>query len=243
MTDAAARLKPNEAALWLMRVDAAAAARLTQAGAPLDDAERARALRLRDVEARAQFVAGRALLRRMALHHAGEAARGWRLRIDAAGRPAFDAPTPDYVFSLSHTRGLVACALARGGDIGVDVEAVAPAEDLVALARQNFSAREAADVAALSGAARVEAFFAYWTLKEAYAKARGLGLTLDMRRFAFDLDAPIAVRFAPGFDDEAGRWRFLRVAPTPDARLALAAAAPIDLTTTTPRWIAPQTCL
>lgn len=237
MSEAGDRLKPNGAALWLTRVDAFAETSLARAETLLDAAERDRAARMREAGARAQFICARALLRRMLAHHAGDAARGWRLKADARGRPTLDVPKPDFVFSLSHTQGVAACALARHGEIGVDVERVTPADDLVTLARQSFSREEAARVAALAGAARVEAFFAYWTLKEAYAKARGLGLSLDMRTFAFDLGASVAIRFAPGCEDEASRWRFLRAAPTPDVRLALAVAAPLDLAQTTPRWI------
>ena len=248
MTDADRRLtpndlSPNDVALWLMRLDAAAPAALAQAEARLDDEERARAARFRVAGARAQFVAARALLRAMLSHHAGGAARRWRLRIDAQGRPGLDEAAPAFVFSLSHTEGLIACALARRGEIGVDVERVAPADDLLALARQSFSPQEAAHVAELAGAARAEAFFAYWTLKEAYVKARGFGLSLDTTAFAFDLAAPVAIRFPPGFGDAAARWRFLVAAPTLDARLALAAAAPLDLAGLTPRWVDLEACV
>lgn len=232
---------PNEVAVGLMRIDRLAPGWLERAEARLDEQEQARAARFRVAGARAQFVAARALLRHMLTWQGG--ARDWRFRAEPAGRLVLDAPCPDFVFNLSHTHGLVACALARRGEIGVDVEAIAEADDLVALARRSFSRVEADRVAALDGAARVDAFFAYWTLKEAYVKARGVGLSADTAAFSFDLAAPIAIRFHPGFDDEAARWRFRRETPTPATRLALAAAAPLDLCAATPRWIEPQACL
>jgi 4'-phosphopantetheinyl transferase len=61
-------------------------------------------------------------------------------------------------------------------------------------------------------------------LKEAYAKARGLGLTLPLASFAFDPRAPeIRVRCAPDVDDAPGEWRFERLRPTPCHALAIAA--------------------
>jgi 4'-phosphopantetheinyl transferase len=233
-------MRPNDVAVGLMRIDRLAPGWRERAEARLDDQERARAARFRVPGARDQFVAARALLRHMLTQQGG--ARDWRFRAEPAGRLVLDASAPDFVFSLSHTRGLVACALARGGEVGVDVEAVAEADDLVALARRSFSAGEAARVVALDGAARADAFFAYWTLKEAYVKARGVGLSADTTAFSFELAEPIAIRFHSGFDDEAARWRFRRGTPTPTTRLALAAAAPLDLSDATPRWIEPQAC-
>ena len=135
---------------------------------------------------------------------------------------------------------MASCALARRGELGADVERLDAAVDHVALARQTFSAREAEHVATAREAARVEAFFAYWTLKEAYAKARGLGFSLDTTASGFDLGPPDALR---GVGDEAGRWRFLRAAPTQATRLALAAAAPLDLSTVVPREVGVADCL
>lgn len=227
-----------------MRIDDVAPSALAQAWALLDEEERARADRFRDAGARAQFVAARALLRGAMSACSQQAARPWRFRADARGKPHLDEPKPEFVFNLSHTDGLVACALARGGEIGIDVERIAPTADLLTLARANFSRPEADHVAALDGEARTEAFFAIWTLKEAYAKARGLGLQLDMTAFAFDLSDADAIGFVTDVvDDDASRWRFFRDAPTPDTRLALAAAAPLDIAGVRPRWTELGACL
>lgn len=242
MTQAEAGVKANGVALWLARVDALDAAGLARAKAALQPDERARAARFRVEGARTQFVAARTVLRAMLIHYGGADALHWRLRVDAHGKPWIDATRPAFVFNLSHTQGLVACVVALNGEVGVDVERVADAGDLLALARQSFSPAEAAHVAELSGAARVEAFFAYWTLKEAYVKARGLGLSLDPTAFSFDLGPPDALRAVSDGDDR-GRWRFLRAAPKPDIRLALAAAAPLDLDRATTRWVDVESCL
>lgn len=242
----ASRLAPHEVAVWLVALDGATPADLARAAAALTPDEQARAARFRVEGARAQFVAARALARRMLSFHAG-VARDWRFRAEPHGRLVLEDDAPAFVFNLSHTHGVVACALAASGEVGVDVERLAPADDLARLARHHFSPSEAARVAALQGPAQAEAFFAYWTLKEAYVKARGLGLSLDTKAFTFDLGPPIALRFAGGarhgLDDEATRWRFLRAAPTAATRLALAAAAPLDLSRAGPAWVDLSACL
>lgn len=238
------RLEPDKPALWLARIGADDAAALARAQAALTPPEQARAARLRGPAARAQFVAGRALLRAMLARHGGGAPADWRFRADALGRLTLDAPDQPFVFSLSHMHGLVACALARRGEIGVDVEALDAPGDLLAMARVAFGAPEVEALARLDGAARREAFLATWTLKEAYVKARGLGPALDPTRFAVSLDEPIRLVPMEGGDgDDPARWRFLRLSPTPQARLGLAAAAPLRLDGLAPRWIALDECL
>jgi 4'-phosphopantetheinyl transferase len=67
-------------------------------------------------------------------------------------------------------------------------------------------------------------FFDYWTLKEAYIKARGFGLALPLADFAFRLSPPSAPRiaFEPALDDDPATWQFFQDWPTPLHRLAVA---------------------
>ncbi len=64
----------------------------------------------------------------------------------------------------------------------------------------------------------------FWTLKEAYIKARGMGLSLPLDRFSFDLDQR-ALRLSIDQDqvDTAQRWAFWQYCPAPGFLLALCA--------------------
>jgi 4'-phosphopantetheinyl transferase len=205
-----------------------------RAAAWLDDEERARMERYRDAADRSRYLFAHALVRATLSRYAPETAPpAWRFRLGAHGRPeiAAGAGTPPLRFNLSHTEGLVACAVALGRDVGVDVEHTAtPRFDVDAcleIAASNFAPSEIAALAALPREARRERFFAIWTLKEAYIKARGLGLALPLARFAFDLPpsaaSEIRVRFAPEIGDDAAGWHLARMGPTPAHALALAA--------------------
>ena len=131
--------------------------------------------------------------------------------------------TPDLRFNISHTDGLIACAVTIGREVGVDVEHVGRhlTHDV---AGRFFAAEEVTDLQALPPDDQQRIFFDYWTLKEAYIKARGFGLALPLGDFAFKLNPPHppAITFAPSLDDDPSTWQFMQDWPTPQHRLGLA---------------------
>jgi 4'-phosphopantetheinyl transferase len=201
------------------------------AAALLDDDERARMARFLFERDRRLFLAAHALVRRTLSRHADVAPAAWRFTTEAGGRPVLAEPAP-LRFNLSHCHGLVACAVARDRDEGGDVERVVelPHE----LIDRICSPAEAAALRALPAAARPERFFTLWTLKEAYVKARGLGLALPVEQACFHLDPPgapgadAALRFEPGpaLEDDAAAWMFVRLRPTPAHCAAVCVARP-----------------
>jgi len=140
----------------------------------------------------------------------------WRFLIGEFGRPEIDlrsAPElqPGLRFNLSHTDGRAVIALARG-EIGVDVEARGRRGDLRGIARHFFAKPEVEALCDLQGPALAERFFDTWTLKEAYMKARGIGISLGLGRFWFSQgdDGAIAISFAPQIEDDPESWSFRR---------------------------------
>ena len=88
-------------------------------------------------------------------------------------------------FSLSHTRGLVACAVTHGADVGVDVEGIDRDVDSAGIASRFFAPQEAAHLMALDEETRRGRFFELWTLKEALVKALGVGMGASLHQLAF----------------------------------------------------------
>lgn len=188
--------------------------------------ERARHARFVRAVDRDAFVISRALVRACLTMHGGLPPSAWRFAANAHGCPsviAAQAGTPPLQFNLSHTSGLAVVAVTRGPRIGVDVEAVDRTlrHDI---AGHHFAAAEVAALRALPDDEQGLAFFDYWTLKEAYIKARGLGLAIPLGEFAFTLAPPASPRvtFASGFDDDAARWQFWQTWATSRHRVALA---------------------
>ena len=175
---------------------------------------------------RRRFLLTRALVRTALSRYAAVAPADWKFVPNAYGRPEIlDRPAnvPDLRFNVSHTDGLIACAITVGREVGVDVEHIRRrlTHDV---AGRFFAASEVYDLRELPPDEQERVFFDYWTLKEAYIKARGMGLALPLADFAFRLNplrAPKVV-FEPALDDDETTWQFAQAWPTPVHRLGLA---------------------
>lgn len=156
---------------------------------------------------REETLLARVLARAALSHAAGGVPPGdWQFARSRHGKPYVVGPRPEWRFNVSHSDGVVACAVSDRYDVGVDVERRDRVNDLLGIARRYFAA---AEVAQLTGDAR-RRFFEIWTLKEAYVKARGDGLTLPLDRFAFTPSGETAaVKFAAGFHGGAAAWTFV----------------------------------
>jgi 4'-phosphopantetheinyl transferase len=177
----------------------------------LDPAERERLARIRVEEVRTQYAVAHLLLRALLARYADVESAAWVFAASPHGRPEIAAPAAwagRLRFNLSHTRGLVACGVTFERDLGVDVERADRAAHVSGVARRFFAPTEADFVLTAPDPERQRRFFETWTLKEAYIKARGLGLSLPLQSFAFRLD-PAGPRLerAPADDDPAG-WCF-----------------------------------
>lgn len=238
-------LAPGEVHVWLTEAERQSDASWWAGALALMTAdERARHDRFVFERSRRQFAAARALVRRVLAGYVGAPPEALRFVVSAHGRPALTPEVGGLIFNLSHTEGLAALAVARGAELGVDVEDCQRRSRPEDIADHFFAAAEVAGMRALPAAARPARFFDLWTLKEAYIKARGLGLALPLGGFAFDLAGgreAIAVRFEATIGDVEAGWRFALADPTPRHRLALAfrgpgGAAPRVRT----RWVDPE---
>jgi 4'-phosphopantetheinyl transferase len=218
-------LPPGQVDLWLARTDPVEPVLAARWRAVMTADEAAQHARFLFAKDRHRYLVTRALVRDVLSRYAAVEPHAWRFRSDAWGKPhVVDPPAPvdRFAFNITHTDGLVAVGVTRDRALGIDAECMrrdAP----VAIAERYFSAAESRALRRLPAAAQALRFWELWTLKESYIKARGLGLSIPLDRFGFDLDGPgaVALSFAPGFDDVAGRWRFVQLRPSADHLLAV----------------------
>ncbi|WP_169833474.1 4'-phosphopantetheinyl transferase family protein [Methylobrevis pamukkalensis] len=150
--------------------------------------EAARWQRFRLAHLRDRHLAARALVRGvLSLHMPQVAPRDWRFSQTAHGKPVLDGETAGRIgFNLSHTDGRLVLAVALAPAVGVDIERRDREAEMLDLADRFFARGEAAALRALPQADRRRRFFDLWTLKEAYIKAQGLGLSLPLSSFEID---------------------------------------------------------
>lgn len=197
--------------------------RLDHYRAVMTDDERARCDRFHFDRDRHQFTISRALLRfTLSSYLPGIAPADWRFSRGQYGRPAIEnAINASLDFNLSHTTGCAVLAVSRLPCVGVDVEWRGRQLDVLDLARRFFVHAEAAALPA-DPAGRDRQFFQLWTLKEAFVKARGKGLSLPLDSFCIGFPAPdtISLRIT---DEPAARWRLWTLAVPTDHALSVAA--------------------
>lgn len=203
----------------------------------LSPAEKTRWQRFMRAADRDRFLHARALTRTVLSRYLGDLAPAQLSFSQGSwGKPTLAALVDgqQLFFNLSHTQGIAVLAVTRAGEVGVDVEALERKVELLALSERYFAAAEHRQIAALAGDARRERFFSVWTLKEAYLKARGLGLSLGLDSFAFDYQHDTAIRLHETASVHSGGGWFFRLLRYQGFRIALAlqhsSTAPVQLT-------------
>jgi 4'-phosphopantetheinyl transferase len=221
-------------AVWWLATEAAKPSDIERWLGSVDREERERAFRFRTEADRREFIAAHALLRTMLTHYLEVPPLAWRFFVDANGKPWIDPHVGPHgiQFNISHTRGLVAVALASRGAIGVDVEEIDDTKADLAIAEAYFARSEVEMLQQAPPSERTRCFFRLWTLKEAYIKAIGKGLSAPLSSFAFTFE-PIRIAFLPGSED--ANWRFAIIPASNRHVLSIATDRPdrgaIELTT------------
>jgi 4'-phosphopantetheinyl transferase len=230
-------LRPGRVDLWFASVETAVAeGRIAVYRDWLPADEVARADRYRQEKDRHCCLVARALVRSVLSDYTGHDPAVWTFRYNAHGKPSIAQPAGlSLNFNVSHTSGLVICGVASAGELGVDVEQLSRVGkgdrhllperpsgcfaqkvpvpfslSFLDLARRFFAPPEVAFLEQAPPERQPGIFLEFWTLKEAYIKARGLGLSMPLADFAFTLAAgqPPVIHFLRAGGGEADQWRF-----------------------------------
>jgi len=142
------------------------------------------------------------------------------------GKPALAWPDlqPALQLNISHSANLVLCAFAWQRHLGVDVEYMRTGIEYEGLAEYCFSPFEQETLKGLPAEQKHQAFYNCWTRKEAYIKARGMGLSLPLALFDVSLLPGSSAVLLQSREDphEVGRWSMRNLAPGTDYVGALA---------------------
>ena len=202
-------LPEDEIHVWRTTLDMAVSgfAKLQQI---LSSDERERADRFHFEVDRRRGVIGRGCLRLLLGQILDLPANELQFEYDEFGKPGLiprhDLPLQ---FNVSHSGDLILIAITIGRAVGVDVERIRTDLDPDGIAARFFSADERKILASLAGPVRYQAFFTCWTRKEAYLKAKGVGLSLPLDQFDVSFlpnETPRLLATRPD-SAEAARWR------------------------------------
>jgi 4'-phosphopantetheinyl transferase len=192
--------------------------------AVLSSAERSQQRRFILERDRRDYGAAHALLRHALSRYAPVSPQSWQFNEDRAGKPILvpHPGAPRLSFNLSHTNGLVACAIAAGQDVGVDVELASRIVD-ERVGDRFFAAVERDQLRGYtSPRQRSRRFFQLWTLKEAYIKAIGQGLSHPLNTIVFRIKNDESIDFTPPDAVDARCWQFALFTPTDQHCMAVA---------------------
>ena len=188
--------------------------------------ERAQWQRFRFARLRHQYLITRALVRTTLSRYIDIEPRNWQFSKNEYGRP--EIMTGENIeplrFNLSHTTDLIICGVILKSDIGVDVENMKRNGTTVEIANRFFSPQEVKDLSSIPEKQQLARFFDYWTLKESYIKARGMGLSLPLEQFTFHIsnhEEPLRISFSNQLHDEPTHWQFWLLQPTQHHKAAV----------------------
>ena len=188
-----------------------------------EEAQNAR--RCRHAADRKTYVVSHALKRHVLAAATGRPPRQWDFTRGTHGkpRPITRAHEPDLRINISHTRGLAITALSVAHEVGVDVEWF-HRPNILRVAKRFYAEDEWQQVkTAKDEGDRHRLAVGIWTLKEAYLKAKGTGLTVPLDSFAVQLSPPQLLY--DSVQDPRHSVQLFRVAIGPD----VAAAVAVDL--------------
>jgi 4'-phosphopantetheinyl transferase len=194
----------------------------------LTDEERGKEFRFYFPDDQRRYLVTRAMVRTVLSRYLDVAPTDWRFANNPYGRPEIANLSRDecgLCFNISHTRGLIALAVTQHRELGVDVENVRTRDVSIEIADRFFAQAEVSELATVPPERQQDRFFEYWTFKESYIKARGMGLSIPLGQFSFHYPHERAVQFAvqPELGDDAARWSFWQYRPTSEHLLAVCA--------------------
>lgn len=216
-------VEPGHDRIHVLRFDLLAnGSELERLAATLSDEERERAGRfVRDLD-RQRFVVAHGRMRGALAMMARANPAALQFCVGAHGKPALGTPHARLSFSLSHSHDRALLAVSVDRAVGVDIEARRPDFDWAPIARTFFAPAERDAIAQLPAPLQRDTFFACWTRKEAYLKARGDGFLGNAKRFAVSVLPPPATS---EIHDGQEVWTIADIAADPDFAASVAWAA------------------
>lgn len=185
-------LLPDDVHVWRISLERSQS-ELQALQTTLSSDEIARAQRFYFEQHRQRFIAGRGILRTILGRYLGVEPQAIQFTYELRGKPLLADSFADsgLSFNLSHSENLALCGVSINRKIGIDIEHMRSVSDVEALAERFFAPKEYEVVRSLPPNQQQQVFFRYWTCKEAYLKAIGVGIVqLEKVEISLTLEQP-----------------------------------------------------
>ena len=203
------KLAVSEVHVWRASLDVSSQL-LKSLDRTLTEDERTRASRFAVEKLQTRFIVRRGLLRTILASYLGVRPGDLQFGYGTKDKPHLvgDPAREDLRFNETHSHGLALFAVARGRDLGIDLEEVCPQVKFADIAGRYFAPSEAAALAKAPVETRLRLFFEYWTSKEAWIKAMGGGLSIPLDRFEIELKPGVETArvVVPEPTDKESQW-------------------------------------
>ena len=174
-------LNDGEVHLWRASLKVGTAA-LNHYYELLDHHEIARVNRYSNALSRNRFIVARGILRELLGNYLNQSLEKLEFSLGVQGKPYFKAEQrPPIQFNTTDSRDTSLYAICRSGEIGLDVEFADRQVRHELIAPRKLTPREYDLYLKRPDDERREFFLYVWTRKEAYGKARGVGMRYNMR--------------------------------------------------------------
>jgi len=185
----------------------------------LSEDEKQKALRFHAAHHRRKYIAAHGLLRVILGGYTETDPKSLTFCTNQYGKPFLCAAqkTIPLLFNLSHSHNLCMIAVCSGLETGIDVEYMHRDINVREIAKRFFSKKEIEKINSLPEGLRNYGFFRCWTRKEAYLKAKGKGLFMDLDRFEVSVlpAEPAALLSSDESPEDVDRWHLCDLDPYP----------------------------
>jgi len=183
----------------------------------LSSDERERADRFRFQKDHDRFVISHAAIRNILGQYLNMEPRDICFEVDSKGKPRLsdELNQTKLYFNMSHSHLKALVAISKDHEMGVDIEYLRPEVAELDIAKRFFASGEVSQLLNFPKEKQIEAFYACWTRKEAFIKAKGDGLSISLDSFEVSLDPGerVSLKGTNGKHDKFKDWSIRGLIP------------------------------
>lgn len=206
------QLKKNHIDLWCIDPIKLSESSISYLEKMLDKDERRKLQQYKNIKSQHTALVTRSISRLILSQYTKTSPSKLSFTSNQHGKPKLINNEENIRFNLSHNNELIIMAVCLEDEIGCDIENPSRKVNIEPIARRYFSKQEYSELNNLPELLKISRFFEIWTLKEAFVKATGVGISLGLDSFYFNrisTESNIEIIFNDNYAlDKNHSWQF-----------------------------------